>query len=380
MASERRGGGGVRRHVGRGLALGLAAAALGGCSFLFDDGDLGDGGGGGGGGGGRAGGQGAGGRAGQAGAGLQGGGGATGASGGGGSTGGSGGAGGSGGQPFITPYVDLVLGDRPLLYFRFGEPDDADPVDLVSGAPLGRLFGSPSPTLGAPGAPIEEPSLGAFFGGGMMEVSGGPDLSFLAFGSFSFEGWFLPDVELAQGTRLFAQEGAFNLPQDGGVALLIDEGNVALRRVLQGGATITSFAVFGLRPGAYNYVAVSAGPQFINFCRGLDGDFLCSDDGIAEGVLADGPLLVGNGPTGVNAYKGALDEFALYDREVETAVFEKHFRAAAPALGAKHDRAPAPALGAKHDRAAASALGTKHVGAVAPAPRLRPAGGAPRSR
>ena len=215
---------------------------------------------------------------------------------------------------FGQTYSDLILGDSPVGYWRFGESAGPSANDSSPNGNDGTYFASP--TLGVPGAMFGDPDTAVSMNGTSQEVRVPDDNTLDVGDSFTIEGW-VKRSSTAKTTPLFNKGSqSFQLVVLGG------PGNqVSLRK-----ANVTTVARSGtsvLADGEYHHVvATKDGPNSTKIYI----------DGVESTVQVDGNRVIENNTvqlrfSGSGSNRHQLDEFALYDVALSEADVLEHYRA-----------------------------------------------------
>lgn len=238
---------------------------------------------------------------------------------------GAGGSGGSGGTP--KTYAETILAAGPVSYLRFGFAEGQDKSRQFQsevGGPLANvLAGSPDVTR-ASGAIVGDTNSAAHFDN--TAVSMGKAFLFAPAASFAFEFWFKPINAPSQRTALFSRFFDDPLLDDHGFVGAFKGNSVEFTYdpddALVSLSPQTASEAFSPPTDAFTYVAVvsdgvSSLRLYINGAR--------VDDKIAQFAAAasDSAFLLGDS-TGLNRFRGDLDEFAVYDRELSDVEIANH--------------------------------------------------------
>jgi hypothetical protein len=247
-------------------------------------------------------------------------------------TGGSG-TGGVGGGPFPPDaYGSAVLADRPLLYYRFNDPDDDGFVENVSpnGGPDASVVGPAS--FGLVGA-LRTPGDLALGLEGEGFVTPEEPIGLALHKGFTAEYWFsLVTVDEAPSCLLtlgrFPESGLFVSAEPG------PQGFPLVRAALSDGSGIGAFTelTFDWPPGDFAYLGLSFDGISFELCMGERAfdHFECSS---APAPMELAPIFedatfIGSNPDIGCGFFGAIDEFAIYDLPLGAPAMNGHYLAA----------------------------------------------------
>jgi Concanavalin A-like lectin/glucanases superfamily len=239
--------------------------------------------------------------------------------------GGAGGAGGSGGTP--KTYAETIVAAGPVSYFRFTFAEGQDKSRQFQsevGGPLANVLAGAPDVARAPGAIAGDANSAARFDS--TAVSMGKAFLFAPAASFAFEFWFKPLVAPSQRTALFSRFFDDVLLDDHGFVGAFKSNSVEFTYdpddALVSLNPQTASEAFSPPTDAFTYVAVvsdgvSSLRLYINGAR--------VDDKIAQFAAAasDSAFLLGES-TGLSRFRGDLDEFAVYDRELSDVEIANH--------------------------------------------------------
>ncbi|HEU4411794.1 MAG TPA: LamG domain-containing protein [Polyangiaceae bacterium] len=253
-----------------------------------------------------------------------------------GGAGGSAGGGGSGGAP--KSYAEAVRDNEPFAYFRFEFPGPTSNqvVDDI-GSALGNVTAGP-PLGRESGAIAGETGSAAHFDGTTVTFDEGFD--FAPGSPYTFEFWVRPDEggspapgavfsRLAPDTALSDFHGYFCAAGRGGALF-----NFQARNVLLGGTNETVNAGGPLPTGAFTYVAiVSDGDKALKIY--IDGQQVDARANADLASTGDGVAFVMGVSQLAPDFRGAVDEFAIYAKQLPDSVIAEHYAIGRNAPGAR---------------------------------------------
>ena len=214
-------------------------------------------------------------------------------------------------------YHDVVLGDAPAGYWRFGEPSGTTLVDSSPNHNNGTYLGGVA--LGAPGALVASGDLNtAATYDGVNDTGRVADSATLHVGSsFTVEGW------VSRGSTAKSYE-LFNKGANGIQLSLMNAGSGNKLFLRKAGVTTIAQSSIGILADGYHYVVATmngAGTAKI-YVDGVDvTQSVSAVQAIADTAF---PLTFGNA-AGAPA---KFDEFALYDSVLTPAQVSAHYAAA----------------------------------------------------
>ncbi len=220
-------------------------------------------------------------------------------------------------------YMDTVLADNPIGYWRLGETSGPAALDAVSPGQDGTYVGGVS--LGQPGALLTDSDTAVEVAGRTSYVDIGVHeaINQLA-NDFTVEAWVRPN-----GTG-------------GGQSFLSNrtywEGAGGIRLGMDGSRLL--FTAFGPKDYLSDPSVISAGQWYhvaavfdadndVSFF--LDGSFVQTVTGSSPANPSVKPLTFGRNPISYGSqafYSGGLDEVAIYDRSLSAAEIHEHYLAA----------------------------------------------------
>jgi hypothetical protein len=217
------------------------------------------------------------------------------------------------------PYADAVLADRPRHYYRL---DDLPGATLARDT-MGRADGTfAGVKLGVTGAIRTSNNSGAFFdGSSSVSIPSVEDLP----GAFSIEAWARADdakeprptiVERVDpvGASLF------------GYRMSKPPGTVGAFEVFRGVQSFTADVRANKFAGYSHLVAVVRGGELEMWLDGTRAATTVLDAASSSAVI--GPLVIGGSRTGASAFKGAIDEVAVYDYPLDREQIARHYAVA----------------------------------------------------
>lgn len=215
------------------------------------------------------------------------------------------------------PYVNTVLADRPRHYYRLDEPEGATIARDLIGHADGLYEGV---KLGVTGGIRATTNTGAFFGGNARVTI--PKVEDLP-GSFSVEAWARADTgDEPRPTiveRVDTVGGALF-----GYRMSKPPGTQVAFEVFRGGATFTADARANRFAGYSHFVAVSRSGAIELWLDGTRADRVEPSDGLPASALV-GPLVIGGSRAGASAFRGAIDEVAIYDYPLDEEQIKRHY-------------------------------------------------------
>ena len=213
------------------------------------------------------------------------------------------------------PYANAVLGDRPRHYYRLNEPEGA----TVAKDTMGRADGAyEGVKLGVTGGIRASTDPGAFFGDGakvtVARVEALP-------GAFSIEVWARADTGDEPRPTIVERVDTV-----GGVLfgyrLSKPPGSQAAFEVFRGATAFSADARANRFAGYSHLVAVVKGGSIEIWLDGTRADLAPTNDTPVSAVV--GPLVIGGSRAGASAFRGAIDEVAIYDYPLEEAQIKRH--------------------------------------------------------
>jgi len=218
------------------------------------------------------------------------------------------------------PYAVAVLADRPRHFYRFDEPVGATVAKDAMGRADGTYQGAVR--LGVTGALGTSENAGAYFDGRDASVVI-PKLEDLP-GASTFELWARDDGDASDPTaferldRVGGESFGYRLsrPPESEAAFAVFRGDL-----------VQTAAAPRLRFAGYTYVvAVTAFGEITLYVDGAPAKRTTFKDGPPAPVLA--PFVVGKSATGRSAWRGTIDELAVYDYPLTPQQIQTHRLAA----------------------------------------------------
>lgn len=219
------------------------------------------------------------------------------------------------------PYAVTVLADRPRHFYRFDEPAGARVAKDAMGRADGTYEGGV--TLGVTGALGTSSNAGAYFDGvdGSVLVPGLADLP----GASTFEAWVRSDTSAVVEPTILER-----LDRVGGEAfgyrLSKPPETLAAFVVFRGVDTTSAFAPPQRFAGYSHVVAVTSGGAIDLYVNGISSGHATFADRPPAPVLA--PFVIGKSRTGGGAWRGTIDEVAVYDYPLSVEQMARHRLAA----------------------------------------------------
>jgi len=238
------------------------------------------------------------------------------------------GAGDAGGDPAATDggktrngYRATVIADGPLGYWRLGEPAGTmkahDETGQFDGIYVGNCM------LGVTGIVANETAV--HFNGTDCTVDLGDHFEFTGKEAFSIEAWAKPDSPQGDFAHVFTRETRTPaMAPDTGYAFLFDDPTtVAFERSVnainrKSGGTTTPTG------GFVHVVATYDGGTVRVYVNGTPG--AVEADGNAMTAVSV-HAFIGSAGDGMNAFKGDIDEVAIYGKELSAAQVAAHYAA-----------------------------------------------------
>ncbi|WP_407703479.1 CBM96 family carbohydrate-binding protein, partial [Streptomyces triticirhizae] len=230
----------------------------------------------------------------------------------------------SGGQP----YVDAVLADEPLLYWRYDEPANNFASDASGHDSAGVHRGGPQRGVTPPA--VSGPGAGAIGYDGVDDYTYG-DVRYGGMREFTLETWF--STTTTRGGKLIGLGDRTLEPsanRDNNIYLL-DDGRVAFGVYDGRYHTVTSRESYN--DGEWHQVAASVGPAGMRLY--VDGEQVAADTTITASRAVNGYWRTGGdslqswpGRPSSDFYQGRLDETAVYAPQLPAARIAAHYAAA----------------------------------------------------
>jgi hypothetical protein len=222
-------------------------------------------------------------------------------------------------------YAAAVLEDRPVAYFRFGGPADSATKDEISGR---RAMVVGTVAFGVAGAIAGDDDTAATFDDGY--VSFGDVFDFAGVVAFSVEAWIKPSTAPVEYWEIVdkAVENTA-LPNDLGWALGTVEsegrGTFFTRSNDAGRGFLASEKVPVV--GVFTHaVATSDGLNVRIYIDGVQQNIFGYGGVVLPDTSAD--LRIGRGGNSASAFRGVIDEVAIYDQALPATRVQAHYDAA----------------------------------------------------
>ncbi|GAA3881312.1 DUF7594 domain-containing protein [Streptomyces sedi] len=226
------------------------------------------------------------------------------------------------------PYVDAVLADEPLLYWRYDEPANNFASD-TSGNDSGGVHRG-GPRRGVTPSAVPGPGAAAIGYDGVDDYTYG-DVRYGGMSEFTLETWF--STTTTRGGKLIGLGDRTLQPsanRDNNIYLL-DDGRVAFGVYDGKYHTVTSREKYN--DGEWHQVAASVGPAGMRLY--VDGEQVASDTSITASREVDGYWRTGGdslkswpGRPTSDFYEGMLDETAVYAPQLPASRIAAHHEAA----------------------------------------------------
>jgi Concanavalin A-like lectin/glucanases superfamily len=235
--------------------------------------------------------------------------------------GGTGVGGAAGGDP-SSAYATAVLVDGPVAYYRFDDDPKFAQIQSQIAAPLGTVEGGALQEVA--GALAGDASKAAGFTGARVVL--GNAFAFAPGSPFTFEFWVKPDAPLnSEARRVFSKyETDTFLAGNDGFFFTASSAGLSFKYEPSGGGGIS--AVTDAKATAtddFTYVVVTSdGATSMNL-------YVNDNDAIRVNLTLDdagqtAAFLLGDG-LGGKRFLGALDEFAVYDKELPKIRIQEHY-------------------------------------------------------
>jgi hypothetical protein len=220
-------------------------------------------------------------------------------------------------EPPRATYRDAVLADGPVAYFRLGESAGTSAHDEVQDAATGRYVHDV--TLGAEGALSDDPDTAiALAGGGVVTIGRG--FAFSGRAPFSIEMWLKPSAIDATHRWAFARQ-IFETPRNGYGIYLVEHEGISLERWIDGSSRSTGAPI---EVGRFSHVVASYDGASLRVH--VDGALGASLTDARDLLEVDAEACVGaTRPTASSAFRGVIDEVAIYDKALDPARIRAHF-------------------------------------------------------
>jgi hypothetical protein len=222
-------------------------------------------------------------------------------------------------------YEQTVLEDAPILYLRLDEPASSLVVTDRIAAVEGRVSGSVE--LGVPGAIVGDPNGAARFDNGVINL--GDVASFAGDAPFSIEVWIAPDPIEETYWSVLAKLQMESEAAPGSVGYQIGVTPVGGRGSYFTRLSVThgDFLQSSIQPSAGTFthlVGVFTGLEMRIY---VDGALAATRASAASLPSAAMPLQIGRFGGDNSAFRGVVDEVAIYDHALPQARVTAHYRA-----------------------------------------------------
>ncbi len=223
--------------------------------------------------------------------------------------------------PQTGSYLDTVLSDSPVGYWRLGESSGTTAADRTGG-PAGTYVGGV--TLGAPGALASDSDTAVKLNGstGYVRVDNRADLNFSS-GDFTTEAWVRPDVSAGMAILQKGGSSGYSVWQ---YRLSLTSAGRWRGTVFVGTSNITVTDPSAPNLSAWTHlVMVRQGTLLKLYVNGLEvaRTTFTGDVNTSTGMLAVGRA----GNSSSDYYRGAVDEVAVYPRALSESSVFAHYTA-----------------------------------------------------
>jgi hypothetical protein len=217
-------------------------------------------------------------------------------------------------------YADEVLADKPIAYFRLGDPIGSGSVLSSLGGVLGATSGGVM--LGRPGALVSDPDTAADFDGtARITLPSGP-FQFAQQQPFAIELWVRPSIAAGASEHLFSSEGYVDTAR-AGYNLHRYSNALRFERFSSVGQTIADLPDIPANEWSYVVARYDGATLALSVRGGASGDKEVGDPGA---VAAYGSAaLLGVSAANDAYFTGTLDEVAVYDHALPPERIERHF-------------------------------------------------------
>lgn len=224
------------------------------------------------------------------------------------------------------PYSAAVIADRPRHYYRLDEPEAATTAKDAMGRADGTYEGGVK--LGVTGALSTSTNPGAFFDGARagVVIPRAEDLP----GAFTVEAWIRSDGAASTPVTIIERVDVLGASSFGYRVTRPPDG-IAAFEVFRGAASARAAVAVFRFAGYIHVAAVTRGETIEVYVNGETKTSAALPDAPVSAVLA--PLSIGASLTGASAFRGAIDEVAIYDYPLELAQLKRHIEAAGPPEG-----------------------------------------------
>jgi len=220
------------------------------------------------------------------------------------------------------PYRDLIVGDRPLSYWRLGEATGTVAVDE-----LGRVDGTyvGECELGVPGAITGNSAVRWTRPSPRCVVTFGSAFDFPDRAPYTIEGWISPTPGERFGHIFTRQRRQAPNPLDG-YAILQGPTGIYTERVV--GLINQATMAFGVKPNVFIHVAAVYNGETLTLYA--DGLARASSASTLSSTPFDTTTTIGCIDLELVCFAGVIDEVAIYDRALSEATIRSHRDARMP--------------------------------------------------
>ncbi|MBS2017026.1 MAG: LamG domain-containing protein [Deltaproteobacteria bacterium] len=219
------------------------------------------------------------------------------------------------------PYANVVVADRPRHYYRLDEPEGS----TVAKDLMGRANGTYERVkLGVTGGLRTTTNTGAFFDGtARVIIPKAEDLR----GAFTVEAWARSDGSDAPRPTIVERVDTVGAAFFG-YRMSKPPGAQAAFEIFRGATAFSAGSPSDRFGGYAHYVAVVKGTSIELWADGTRRDLVPTVDAPVSAVL--GPLVIGASGSGASAFRGAIDEVAIYDYPLDESQIRRHHEVAEP--------------------------------------------------
>jgi large repetitive protein len=218
-------------------------------------------------------------------------------------------------------YVETVLADKPVAYWRLGETSGTTVVDRTG---RGNDAVAANCTRGVPGAITGDSDTATSFNGSSSSVSSGADLAFVGNAFWSLEAWARPVGGSMDYQQILNKQDNNGGATRQGYALWIRPGmDIGIERYIDGVSVQPRAA--SLEPAVFTHlVATYNGATLSLYVNGLLANALPDTRPAKPQPL---PFRIGAGENS-SYFSGTVDDVAVYDTVLSPARILVHYRAA----------------------------------------------------
>ncbi len=227
----------------------------------------------------------------------------------------------------LPPYMQAVLADKPLAYWRLGESGGTTACDSSGNGQTGTYVGTGNITFGQPGAIAGDPATSVVFNGGYM--SAGARFAFQGTSPFTLEAWIKRPLDGSYHGIMAHNDRNPQNAVDQGYQLLLDPSNL--------GAPINVARVNGDSADYASSFGASWSSDWTHVAATYDGHTLSVFiNGVSAGSsaattsigLVMNAFVVGSDSGGVqdeSPFNGAMSEVAVYDHALSPMSLQTHY-------------------------------------------------------